>query len=352
MTNPDHITWILEGVPSWNARRNESDFRPLLDGADLRDICRGTSLEGINLRQALLRNSNLDGLNLANADLVDANLQGARLFSTDLRGAQLSIANFTGAILWVANLEGANAGGAIFDNANLSGASLDDAILSQANFVGANLVNAHFNYADLTGASLVDANLVGTELWRASLYQHSGRVATVTSQVADSVTGVGNMIEIVNSVVRPSYSPTADSDIDLPLLYFRGEALDTWDLRPALTRLPSDDEPDVRGREGEMLLDLMSRRPEEFSHLRSALSEWVLAQHYGLKTRLLDVTRNPLVGLFAACDDSPRQGSFTDEDGVLHVFVVPRELVKSFDSDTVSVITNFAKLSLFEQQIL
>ena len=37
---------------------------------------------------------------------------------------------------------------------------------------------------------------------------------------------------------------------------------------------------------------------------------------------------------------------------MLHVFDVPRELVKPFNSDSVSVITNFAKLPLFEQQVL
>ena len=363
MANSQHITWLLEGVMAWNARREQSDFWPDFDGANIpailqgssykhSEIYLGTSLEGINLRNALIRNANLSGLNLAKADLQDANLQGSSLASADLRGATLALANFSQAILLVAKLNGAKAAGADFNGANLSGAHLDDGIFSQADFTGANLVSTHFENADLIGASLAGANLTCTELWKASLYKSSGLDATIPSQLVDGVAGVGELTTIVDSVVRSCDSSNADSDSEMPILYFRGEALDTWDLRPSSTRSPSDNQPDVRGREGEMLLDLMSRRPEDFRHTSSALSEWVLAQHFGLKTPLLDVTRNPLVALFSACDDSPSQRSFTDEDGVLHVFAVPRELVKPFDSDSVSVVANFAKLPLAEQLLL
>lgn len=64
------------------------------------------------------------------------------------------------------------------------------------------------------------------------------------------------------------------------------------------------------------IIDSMQRlKPEIFKKEYSAVDTLALLQHYGIPTRLLDVTENALVALYFACEDEN-----TKRDGVVYIF--------------------------------
>lgn len=83
-------------------------------------------------------------------------------------------------------------------------------------------------------------------------------------------------------------------------LVFRGIPKSDWLAVPGLGRIISVDETI----EHCMINEFMTLRPEAFQGLYSSFEILAKMQHYGLPTRLLDFTTNPLVALFFACADN------------------------------------------------
>ena len=68
--------------------------------------------------------------------------------------------------------------------------------------------------------------------------------------------------------------------------------------------------------------DTIVNRFEYFSNCKTAIEKLEMLQHYGIPTRLLDITKNQLVALYFACQKSCKEN---DDDGKVIIYMLERE---------------------------
>lgn len=133
-----------------------------------------------------------------------------------------------------------------------------------------------------------------------------------------------NLTKFIDEIKSIGVTPNSQN-------YFRGHSDKIYKLTPSIYRHNLVDNED------NIFKEAILRTPHEFVNCKSTIEKLTKMQHYGVPTRLLDITSNPLIALYFACSQNG------NKDGEVFFLQIPDSHIKFYDSDTVSVLANIAK---------
>lgn len=136
-------------------------------------------------------------------------------------------------------------------------------------------------------------------------------------------------------------------------LFFRGQAVDYWNISSTIVR-------DKKlGIEHYLMSEPLRQIPNVFVNIGDGFEIMEKYQHYGMCTRLLDVTTNPLVALYFACEHH-KEEEYTDSVSKESLKMSPMGIVYfkeenaplKYDDFEVRIISKLASYDLNESRTL
>lgn len=147
----------------------------------------------------------------------------------------------------------------------------------------------------------------------------------------------------VASFLKLLYEAPSEEDSET---FFRGHGTAKYELSPSLLRKLDNGDWKFLPNEDRLCKELLIAHYDEFQSDQYCFDRLVRMQHFGLPTRMLDITGNPLMALFFACS------SQAQDDGEVIIFRVTSDAVKYYDSDTVSCLSNLSNLTYEQKDII
>ena len=328
-----HLRLLARGALDWNQERHRDPFTPDLRGFDINAELgqEYDDLEGVDLRQVNMKDALLQGASFQSCILDGSDFRSADLTGVDMHGAKLQGASLQRCILDGSDFRSADLTGSDLTYASIVGANFDGAILKGAKMAHAKCMRSRFSYGVLRDAFLFD--------------KQEPMLPPEFGSISNEITGIQDLLTELKTRRERILRRLHYTKLGPPRIFYRGHAVQGWELTPTVLRTPGHHGADV---ESQMLTEFISNNPNEFGTNMSLLSQLVKAREYGLPTRLLDISSDPLVALFFAVANDKHDQC----DASLHLFGVPPWIVRPFNSDSVAIICAYARLRDSDQRLL
>jgi hypothetical protein len=121
-------------------------------------------------------------------------------------------------------------------------------------------------------------------------------------------------------------------------IFYRGQSKISYNLTPSIFR------GGLRQEEHNIYTQILTECAHEFEGCNFHNEILSKMQHYGVPTRLLDVTTNALVALYFACERN------YEEDGVVFVIKTDKSSIKQYDSDAISILSSVPRFNYEEKE--
>lgn len=153
------------------------------------------------------------------------------------------------------------------------------------------------------------------------------------------ITSVGSFIEKIKDL-------RCNEDGASTEIYFRGQEVEFWGIEPSIFRN------NMLSVEHKLMQIPLQKNPFDFKDLSDTFDIMTKYQHYGMCTRLLDLTTNPLVALYFACKPHGKIKYQDEEKEPSGVVYFAKYYPTQANDVNVRIVTSLAKYDLSRENTI